>query len=98
MRQEQQDEYRPEASDTDGFIHCTDDMDELLSVGNRYYQSDSRDYVALTVNCDLLTVPVRYEDPGRKFPHIYGPLNVNAIERVQRMRRTASGIFIAIEP
>jgi len=95
--QAQQADYRPEGFDSDGFIHCTDDLDELLSVGNRYYQSDSREYVALTINCDLLTVPVRYEDPDHKFPHIYGALNVSAVERVQRVHRTARGFFVGFK-
>ena len=97
QRQEQQTGYQPEAFDSDGFIHCTDDANELMNAGNRYYQTDCREYVALTISCDRLTVPVIYVDPDRRFPHIHGALNVSAVERVQRVLRTAAGNFVALE-
>jgi uncharacterized protein (DUF952 family) len=95
--QQDQPAYRPEAFEADGFIHCTDDALELLKVGNRYYRDDPRPYVALTVNCDLLTAPVIYEDPARMYPHIYGPLDRKAVELVQAVRRDQEGMFVAIE-
>jgi uncharacterized protein len=89
--------YQPEAFEVDGFIHCTDDMDELMSVGNRFYGSDLRKYVALTINCDRVSVPVIYEDIDQKFPHIYGPLDIRAIERVRPVQRDSEGRFLAVE-
>ena len=90
--------YVPEAFESDGFIHCTDDADELMNVGNRYYKGDTRDYVALTIACDVVQPPVIYEDQARMFPHIYGPLNVNAVERVQGVNRNTSGEFLGLMP
>lgn len=90
-------EYRPEAFESDGFIHCTDDALELIQVGNRYYRADRRQYLALTINCDLLRVPVLYEDAARIFPHIYGPLAMPAAERLQVVIRNPDGEFIGLE-
>lgn len=91
-------EYRPEAFELNWFIHCTDDVGELMNVGNRYYRDDSREYLALTINCNLLSATVIYEDPARMFPHIYGPLDTKAIERVQRVKRDPGGEFIGLAP
>lgn len=88
--------YRPEAFESEGFIHCTDRADELLAVGNRYYQFDPRPYLALVIRRERLTSPVVYEDPGRVFPHIYGPLNVDAVDEILDVRRDNEGRFIGL--
>ena len=89
-------EYLPEAYEVDGFIHCTDGEAEVINVGNRYYQGDTRDYVVLTIDRDRVRAPVRYEDPGRIYPHIYGPLNLDAVIEIRPARRDPDGRFIAI--
>jgi uncharacterized protein (DUF952 family) len=95
--QQDQPAYRPEAFAADGFIHCTDDAEELMNAGNRYYREDPRPYIALTINCDLLTAPVIYEDAARIYPHIYGLLDTKAVERAQAVRRDGKGAFVAVE-
>lgn len=78
----------------EGFIHFTAPVAELAAAGNRYYRSDPRPYLMLEVDELMLTAPVRYEDPGRIFPHLYGPLNRDAITTVRHFRRAADGTFI----
>jgi uncharacterized protein (DUF952 family) len=90
-------QYLPEAFERDGFIHCTDAAEELMAVGNRYYQADRRDYVALSIARDRISSPVRHEDVGRIYPHIYGPLNVDAVVAVRAVRRAADGAFLGID-
>jgi uncharacterized protein (DUF952 family) len=89
-------EYLPEAYEVDGFIHCTDGESEVIAVGNRYYTTDERDYVVLVIARDKLTSPVKYEDPAQIFPHIYGPLNLDAVAEVRAVLRGADGTFLAI--
>lgn len=89
--------YRPEPFDADGFIHCTDGEVNLLAIANRFYQGDRRPHVVLVVDLDRVSVPVRYEDPERIFPHVYGPLNREAIVEVRRAVRLADGSFVGIE-
>lgn len=89
--------YLPEAYAADGFIHCTDGVAEMIAVGNRYYQGDPRPYVVLAISRARLTAPVRYEDPRRIFPHIYGPLNTDAVANVLPVRRDTDGKFVAID-
>jgi uncharacterized protein (DUF952 family) len=88
--------YLPEAYEADGFIHCTDGETEVIAVGNRYYTGDPRDYVVLTISREKLASPVKYEDPARIFPHIYGPLNLDAVVDVRPVLRDEDGTFLAI--
>ncbi len=89
--------YVPEAYDADGFIHCTDGEANLLKVGSQFYAADRRPYLVLDIVLDRLASPVRYEDPARIFPHIYGPLNREAVVNVRRAVRLADGTFAAVE-
>ena len=89
-------QYVPEAFGADGFVHCTNGDLELISVGNRYYASDPRPYLALTIAIDRLTSAIRYDDPARTFPHIYGPVNRAAVIARRSMLRDVSGTFVAI--
>lgn len=89
--------YTPEAFDRDGFVHCTDSLDELIAVGNRYYRDDARPFVALLIDVDALSSPVRYDDEARLYPHIYGPVDRSAIIAVRTVRRADGGAFIAVD-
>jgi len=78
-----------------GFVHCTHGWAELVRVGQRYYRSDPRAYLVLTIDPDRLTSPVRYDDPGNVYPHIYGPLNADAVVGIATFPRAPDGTFLA---
>jgi uncharacterized protein (DUF952 family) len=67
----------------EGFIHCSENIDQLIRVANRIY-SDRSDMLALEVDTNLLTSPLIREasKSGEIYPHIYGLLNVEAIKNV----------------
>lgn len=88
--------YEPEGFADEGFIHCTDTIDELVAVGNRYYRSDQRAYLVLAIDCEQVAAEVIYEDPQRIFPHIYGPLNTDSILAAQPVVRSADGTFLTM--
>jgi len=90
--------YLPEAFAADGFIHCTDGEVNLLQVANLFYQGDPRPQVVLVIDLEKVSAPVRYEDPERIYPHVYGPLETAAVVEVRRAVRAADGSFVAIEP
>jgi uncharacterized protein (DUF952 family) len=87
--------YTPAAFEGEGFIHCTNGLDELVAVGNRYYTEDRRPYLALVLDVPSIVSPVRYDDPDEVYPHIYGPLNPSAVVGVLRAERDADGTFRA---
>jgi uncharacterized protein (DUF952 family) len=90
--------YTPETFEREGFIHCTDSLDELIAVGNRYYRRDTRPYLALQIDCGRVAAPIVYEDQTRLFPHIYGPLEHDAVTAVLAVRRERSGKFVGLDP
>ena len=89
-------EYRPEGFGDDGFIHCTDGEELVLEVANRYYRDDPRPFLLLEVDLDRVSAPAIYEDEERNYPHIYGPMERDAVRRVRRVERAADGSFLAI--
>lgn len=88
--------YEPEGFADEGFIHCTDTIEELVAVGNRYYRADPRDFLVLAIDCEQVTADVICEDAQRMFPHIYGPLNLDAVLSMQPVVRAADGTFLTM--
>ena len=89
----------------DGFTHCTAGWDVLSHVANNVYRHTPGDFIVLEIEAERVTAPVRFEAPvppppadhplaGHLFPHIYGPINRDAIERVTPVRRAEDGAFI----
>jgi uncharacterized protein (DUF952 family) len=69
-----------------GFIHCSD-HDQWPTVMLAFY-ADAGPLLLLHIDTDHLTSPYVYEDvPGAAspFPHIYGPLNLDAVVAVERL-------------
>jgi uncharacterized protein (DUF952 family) len=97
--------YRSAGYASDGFIHCTQGADLMLSVANTFYRDAPGEFIVLLIDEDRLSAPVKYEPPapvdGRSFdavapvlfPHIYGPINRDAIVSTVGLRRAASGAF-----
>jgi uncharacterized protein (DUF952 family) len=83
--------------DVEGFIHCTTGADEMVATANRHYRDDPRDFVVLTIDLDRVTSPVRTDDPGRIYPHVFGPIDRASILAVRPMRRAPDGMFLAFE-
>jgi uncharacterized protein (DUF952 family) len=77
-----------------GFIHAGD-AHQVVPVANMIYGSDT-DLIVLVIDTDRLQPPLRYEEvPGwdTPFPHIYGPLNVNAVTDTIPLERGSDGKF-----
>ena len=64
-----------------GFIHlCT--ADQVAGVAARFYRGVT-DLILLHVDESMLTATVVFEDvAGERFPHLYGPLNTDAVVAV----------------
>jgi len=72
----------------EGFIHASRE-DQVAQVSDTYYRRVRRPLVRLEIETDKLT-PEWREDPadGDTYPHIYGPLNVDAVTAVRPWHRT----------
>lgn len=90
-------DYIPKPFAKEGFIHCTRGADLLAYVANNTYRGEPGDFVMLVIDVGALRSPLKYEALGGApvpFPHIYGPLNRDAIVEVVKMPRAADGRFL----
>ncbi len=85
--------YTPVAFPRDGFIHTTHTASEVAAAGNRYYRADPRPHLAVVIDLRRVTAPWQYDGDAR-FPHIYGPLNRDAIIAVSSALRQPDGTFL----
>jgi uncharacterized protein (DUF952 family) len=92
--QRSQDTYLPEAFEQDGFIHATNGLERLHWVANEFYTGDPRPYTVLVLEVSRLASPLRYDDAEENFPHIYGPLNTDAVIGELIVERDADGRFL----
>jgi uncharacterized protein (DUF952 family) len=87
-----QGEYRPASLASEGFIHCSTPK-QVLDTANRYYRG-TRDLVLLWIVPSRLPAEVRWEGAeGELFPHIYGALNLEAVQAVTAFEPEADGVF-----
>lgn len=86
--------YVPEPFAREGFIHTTEGREAVSITLTKYYQSSAEPWVVLYIDQDRVTSPIRYDDPAEVFPHIYGPLNRDAIVAVSEIGRAADGTFL----
>jgi uncharacterized protein (DUF952 family) len=82
-----------------GFIHASQPAQVAL-VANACYQGVP-DLILLTIDTERVGSPIRYEPvPGqdRPYPHIYGPLNPDAVIATRPFTPGPDGVFTFSEP
>lgn len=99
-------EYITPSLESEGFIHCSTAA-QAERVANTFYANQS-DLVLLVIEPDRLRAELKWEAPSHPvggadtsaidanpalFPHIYGALNVDAVERVVDFPAGADGSF-----
>jgi uncharacterized protein (DUF952 family) len=90
----------------EGFIHCTAGLELLVQVANDYYATLAGELLVLEIDPGRLAAPLKFEPPlpphgsedsvpveyrDHLFPHIYGPLNRDAIRRIFALVREPAG-------
>lgn len=95
-------DYRAEGYAKEGFIHCST-LAQVLPVANNFYKGQSG-LVLLEIEPTLLSATLKWEPPtggapppgvpvGDMFPHIYGPINLDAVVRVVELASKPDGTF-----
>ncbi len=87
--------YAPESLVREGFIHCTSGKDTTLLVMEDFFSNVSGTIYLLKIITNAVIAPVRFEDAAPSpeggsrhlevksvFPHIYGSLNLDAVESI----------------
>ena len=79
--------YRADSLASEGFIHCSHE-EQVARVANLFY-ADQEQLLLLCIDAQRLRSPVRDEDigTGERFPHVYGPIEREAIQEVRRLER-----------
>lgn len=84
--------YHNETLESEGFIHCSK-PEQVLFVANRFFQNTSG-LVILWINPQKLIAPLQWDQADNQiFPHLYGEINLDAVESVWDFRPDADGIF-----
>jgi uncharacterized protein (DUF952 family) len=89
--------FRPASLETEGFVHLTHRMPDLVDVANLLYRDERGPHLVLAIALERLSAPWRY-DGDERYPHVYGPLDRAAITHVRPMDRDASGAFLGMDP
>ncbi len=78
----------------EGCIHCTGERRQLVAVADRFYRKVPGAFMILCIAPAQLVAELRWEEAdGELFPHLYGPLNCAAVERVVAFPRGEDGTF-----
>jgi uncharacterized protein (DUF952 family) len=78
-----------------GFLHGSGAA-QVASVANSFYTDAGELLVVLVIDSERLTSPWQYDDvPGQpeRYPHIYGPLNPEAVVAVLPLESGPDGKF-----
>jgi uncharacterized protein (DUF952 family) len=97
--------YRPASLASEGFVHCTGTDELLLRVANAFYRSIPGEVAVLVLDPSRLSSPVVWEAPPgsdplaeERFPHLYGPIDRDAVVRVRTLVRGRDGTATGITP
>lgn len=93
------DTYVPEQFVTEGFIHCST-ASQLMDVANRMYRGRD-DLVILSIDPERIKPGIRYENlegGEQQYPHIYGPLNIEAVIEYRHTRISQDGNIYPARP
>jgi uncharacterized protein (DUF952 family) len=93
-------QYAPASLDTEGFIHCSTTA-QVVETANLFYRGQT-DLMIVCLEEGHLTSKLIYEPAARVgherdnavFPHIYGPLNLEAVSEVYEFPCDGEGRFV----
>jgi uncharacterized protein (DUF952 family) len=95
-------EYRAASLLTEGFIHCST-LAQVIPVADNYYKGQDG-LALLMIEPTLLSSTLKWEAPsggtpppgvpeGDQFPHVYGPINLDAVVDVIDLISHPDGTF-----
>ena len=77
-----------------GFVHCAGE-EQVARVANAFF-GGVPGLVVLRIAIDRLNAELRFEDlagGGDAYPHVYGPLNLDAVDAIIPLAAGADGVF-----
>ncbi|MFD9241676.1 DUF952 domain-containing protein [Streptomyces sp. NPDC059556] len=84
--------YAPASLAAEGFVHCSPDEAAALVIADTRYRDVRGPLLVLVIDEERLAGDVRWEGSGGTlFPHVYGPVERDAVASVLEVRRDADG-------
>ncbi len=86
--------YYPDSLRSEGFIHCSTAAQVLTVAGERF--AGQSGLVLLEISQNRVRVEIKFENTeggAELFPHLYGPLNVDAVVAVHEFAPDETGAF-----
>lgn len=99
--------YAPGSLRQEGFIHCTAEKSLLIEVANAFFADPGVELLVLVIDPQRLTARLVFEPPASPvyaseqtsfnpppqtlFPHLYGPLNREAVLDIFALAREING-------
>ena len=98
----QRGDYRADSLETEGFIHCSTE-EQVVPVAEQLFKGHG-DLYLLMIDPALLSSDLKWEPPaegapppgvpeGDLFPHIYGPINLDAVVKVFDLQSNPDGKY-----
>ena len=95
---------QPASLASEGFVHCSTEH-QMVAVANKYY-TGATNMLLLHIDPKLLASPLKWEPPAHIdgspalpgepfFPHIYGPINIDAVTEIIEFPSMPDGTFVA---
>ncbi len=87
--------YQADTLASQGFIHCSTHA-QVVAVANRMYRGQ-HGLVLLEIDSRRLQPEIRFENlegGAELYPHIYGPLNLEAVKKVIEFEPGPDGLFV----
>jgi uncharacterized protein (DUF952 family) len=92
--------YSAESLEAEGFIHCSTAA-QVLPVARSYYRGRT-DLVLLAIDTNRLESPLKWEqsepppgvDKSAAFPHVYGPIELDAVAACLDLEPDEDGEFV----
>ena len=85
--------YRGDTLDSQGFIHCSTSK-QTVKVANALFRAQ-KGLMLLYIATSKVQPKIRYESAGSEelYPHICGPLNIDAVIKVAHFEPAKNGRF-----
>ena len=95
---------QPASLASEGFVHCSTEH-QMVAVANKYY-TGATNMLLLCIDPKLLASPLKWEPPAHIdgsptmpgepfFPHIYRPINIDAVIEIIEFPSKPDGTFVA---
>ena len=87
--------YESPSLKAEGFIHCSR-ASQVMRIANEFYR-ELPSIVLLVINAEKVKSSLKWEPgtdkPDELFPHVFGVINLNAVDSVVQLQRNGNGEY-----